>query len=178
MGSPGLLVTWSPLIFSPLLTPVLTMANLRQTPLTCSGHTRPVVFLAFSEINPEGQYYSISACKDGKPMLRAGDTGDWIGTFEGHKGAVWGVDINKDASKAATGAADFSAKVWDALSGEEELTLQHKHIVKSVNFSNDSAALTTVGSTCTPLVLASSTPPSCPRLYKCGLISKFSFIRN
>ena len=34
-------------------------------------------------------------------------------------------------------------QVWDALSGEEELTLQHKHIVKSVNFSNDSAALAT-----------------------------------
>merc|ERR1712130_449662 len=118
-------------------------SNLRQTPLTCSGHTRPVVFLAFSEINSDGIYYSISACKDGKPMLRQGDTGDWIGTFEGHKGAVWGVDVNKDATKAATGAADFSAKVWDALSGEEELTLQHKHIVKSVNFSNDSAALAT-----------------------------------
>jgi len=69
------------------------MSTLRQTPLTCSGHTRPVVFLAFSNINTEGQYYSISACKDGKPMLRSGATGDWIGTFEGHKGAVWGVDI-------------------------------------------------------------------------------------
>jgi len=110
---------------------------MRQTPLTCSGHTRPVVDLAFSELNPEDDaaYYCISACKDGKPMLRQGDTGDWIGTFEGHKGAVWGVDLNRHASKAATGAADFSAKVWDAVKGEEELTLQHKHIVKSVNFS-------------------------------------------
>ncbi len=38
---------------------------LRQTPLTCSGHTRPVVFLAFSEVNPEDEaaYYCISACK-------------------------------------------------------------------------------------------------------------------
>lgn len=119
------------------------MSALRQTPLTCSGHTRPVVFLAFSSINEDGHYYSISACKDGKPMLRQGETGDWIGTFEGHKGAVWGVDINKDATKAATGAADFSAKVWDAATGDEELSLQHKHIVKSVHFSNDGAALAT-----------------------------------
>ena len=49
------------------------------------------------------------------------------------------VDINKDASKAATWTADFLPRCGtDVLSGEEELTLQHKHIVIV-----QSAALTT-----------------------------------
>ncbi|KAJ6660004.1 hypothetical protein lerEdw1_018202 [Lerista edwardsae] len=117
---------------------------MRQTPLTCSGHTRPVVDLAFSGITPYG-YFLISACKDGKPMLRQGDTGDWIGTFLGHKGAVWGATLNKDATKAATAAADFTAKVWDGVSGDELITLAHKHIVKSVDFSQDSNYLLTGG---------------------------------
>nr|XP_053635009.1 serine-threonine kinase receptor-associated protein-like [Cherax quadricarinatus] len=117
-------------------------ATLRQTPLTCSGHTRPVVHLAFSQLCPDG-YFLISASKDGKPMLRQGNTGDWIGTFEGHKGAVWGVALNADASRAATAAADFTAKIWDAVSGEELHSFSHSHIVKTVAYSPNSVELLT-----------------------------------
>ncbi|KAF2265343.1 serine/threonine kinase receptor associated protein-like protein [Lojkania enalia] len=108
----------------------------KVVPLTCHGHSRPVPHINFSAIVDEDQYYLISACKDGNPMLRDGITGDWIGTFLGHKGAVWQAKLSSDARLAVTASADFSAKVWDTHTGEALHTLQHNHIVRAVAFPN------------------------------------------
>jgi len=116
----------------------------KQIPLNCSGHTRPVVDLSFSKISSDG-YFLISACKDSNAMLRKGDTGDWVGTFYGHKGAVWAATLNNDATKAATGSADYNTTLWDAVTGDKLALFQHQHIVKAVAFSSDCCQLLTGG---------------------------------
>ncbi|MBA0622205.1 hypothetical protein Godav_007766 [Gossypium davidsonii] len=103
-------------------------------PLVCHGHSRPVVDLFYSPVTPDG-FFLISASKDSSPMLRNGETGDWIGTFEGHKGAVWSVCLDTNALRAASASADFSAKVWDALTGDVLHSFEHKHIVRACAFS-------------------------------------------
>ena len=83
-------------------------AHPKAIPLVAPGHTRPVTHLSFSPLQDDGTYVLISSCKDGNPMLREW-TGDWIGTFIGHKGAVWSSKLSPDTSRAASGSADFTA---------------------------------------------------------------------
>jgi len=121
-------------------------AVVRKTPLICSGHSRPVPDFSYSpRIESEDGFFIASACLDGKPMLRRGETGDWIGTFIGHKGAVWSAHINNTATLVVTGSADYTAKVWDALSGKEVHSFTHTRIIKTVNFSADSKKVLTGG---------------------------------
>ncbi|KAA3468329.1 Serine-threonine kinase receptor-associated [Gossypium australe] len=129
-------------------------------PILCHGHSRPVVDLFYSPVTPDG-FFLVSASKDSYPMLRNGETGDWIGKFEGHKGAVWSVCLDTNALRAASGSADFSAyvipslipffrimssyeeiclfnrKVWDALTGDVLHSFEHKHIVRACAFSEE-----------------------------------------
>ncbi|KAG6813354.1 hypothetical protein H0H92_011902 [Tricholoma furcatifolium] len=138
--------------------------NPKSTPLVAPGHTRPVTHLSFSGIQDDGTYLLVSSCKDGNPMLREW-TGDWIGTFLGHKGAVWSTKLSSDASKAASGSADFTAyvstsftssycvylttdasrKIWDTYTGSPIHSFPHNHIVRTVALSRTCSHLLTGG---------------------------------
>jgi len=144
----------------------------KAVPLVAPGHTRPVTHLSFSSLLDDGKYLLVSSCKDGNPMLREW-TGDWIGTFVGHKGAVWSTKLSRDGSYAASGSADFTAcvslpfslvfvcvcghtltpelctflhsKVWDTYTGEPLHSFPHNHIVRSVALSPSAGRLLTGG---------------------------------
>ena len=59
------------------------------------------------------------------------------GTLNGHTDEVWSVSFSADGSRIVTGSADKTAKVWDAKSGAELLTLRHAGSVVSASFSAD-----------------------------------------
>ena len=91
---------------------------------------------------PDGLFF-ISACLDKLPMVRDGVTGDWVGTLEGHKGAVWSAKLDAAACRAATGSSDFTACVWDAINGSVITTLEHGHVVKGVDLTRGGERLAT-----------------------------------
>ncbi|KAH8384759.1 hypothetical protein KR093_007791, partial [Drosophila rubida] len=116
------------------------MSKLLQVPVDCYGHKGDVVDVAFSKICASG-YYLATASHDGLSMLRHGDTGDWVGTFEKDGDALLSVAINHDATRLATGGEDCTARIWNAVDGNHMLKIMLQSPVRSVAVSADSAWL-------------------------------------
>lgn len=116
----------------------------KQIPIVCPGHTRPLAELQFISLSST-ESYLFSACHDKLPMIRNATSGDWIGSFIGHKGAVWSAKLDPHGYLAATASGDFSVKIWDAITGKACWEYSHGHIVKTVDFSLDSRSLATGG---------------------------------
>ncbi|KAK1364776.1 Eukaryotic translation initiation factor 3 subunit I [Heracleum sosnowskyi] len=100
-------------------------------PILMKGHKRPLTYLKY---NREGDIL-FSCAKDTNPAVWYADTGELLGTYRGHTGAVWGCDVSRDSKLLITASADQTTKLWDVQTGDELFTFQFESTAKSVEFS-------------------------------------------
>ena len=75
----------------------------RVRPIIIQGHERPLTMVKY---NREGDLL-FTAAKDHRPCIWYADNGERIGTYEGHTGTVWCIDVN--CERAATRMCHKSA---------------------------------------------------------------------
>ncbi len=116
----------------------VAMGKLR--PIMVKGHERPLTMVKY---NREGDLL-FSCSKDHKPCVWYADTGEMIGTYEGHNGTVWCLDVNFDSTHLLTGSADNCCKLWKVETGECLHTWKQTAPVRDVRFATGDKMFLTV----------------------------------
>jgi len=100
-------------------------------PILLKGHERSITNVKY---NREGDLI-FTTSKSPTFAVWYTDNGERLGTYEGHTGAVWSVDVDRHTERIVSGAADNTVKVWNAEGGKELFSISHKAPVRSVNFA-------------------------------------------
>lgn len=99
-------------------------------PLLLHGHTRPVTHV---EYNREGDIL-FSTGKDREVIAWRTETGERLGTYDGHGGAVRHCSADFATARLATAGADECVRVWDVASGRELHRAQYKTSARCVDW--------------------------------------------
>lgn len=70
--------------------------------------------------------------------------GERLGTYHGHVGALWTVDVDPTTTMLVTGGADNTMRLWEVRSGRMLKTWEFPTAVKRVEFSPDGRQLLAV----------------------------------
>ncbi|MES1907805.1 MAG: hypothetical protein MHM6MM_000850 [Cercozoa sp. M6MM] len=110
-------------------------------PTLVKAHTRPVVCVVF---NKEGDLFA--TCGKDKPIsLFYSRNCERIGTFDGHEGSVYEICMDGKSKFLLSASADYTARVWNLLTGEEIQKFEFQSPARSVHFSNDDKMFLVVG---------------------------------
>lgn len=100
-------------------------------PLILHGHERPLTQIKY---NREGDLL-FSSAKDKQPNVWYSLNGERLGTYIGHEGAVWCIDVNWDTTVFMSGAADCSLLLWDVRLGKIISKITTSTSVRTCQFS-------------------------------------------
>lgn len=100
-------------------------------PIMLKGHERSLTQVKY---NREGDLL-FSVAKDKVASVWYSSNGERLGTFEGHIGTIWSIDVDQFTNFVATGSADFSAKLFKAQTGECVHTWSLNTPAKRVSFN-------------------------------------------
>ncbi|XP_015514513.1 eukaryotic translation initiation factor 3 subunit I [Neodiprion pinetum] len=100
-------------------------------PLMLHGHERAITKIKY---NREGDLL-FSASKDKKPNVWYSLNGERLGTFNGHNGSVWCIDVNWDTTRFLSGSGDNTLCVWDCQTGKVVGQLETNSSVRTCSFS-------------------------------------------
>ncbi|KAJ3104487.1 Eukaryotic translation initiation factor 3 subunit I [Phlyctochytrium bullatum] len=119
-------------------------------PILLHGHVRSLTRIKY---NTDGDLL-FSASKDNKPSVWFSQTGERLGTYNGHNGTVWDFDVTYNSRYLLTGSADNTLKMWEVETGRNVFTWKTKSAVRAVAYAlGDEMALfvtdKTMGQQCT-----------------------------
>ncbi|KAI9752379.1 MAG: Mitotic spindle checkpoint component mad2 [Chaenotheca gracillima] len=109
-------------------------------PILLQGHERSLTQIKY---NRDGDLL-FSTAKDQVVCGWYSANGERLGTYHGHQGALWTVDVDPTTSLLATGAADNTVRLWNIKTGKCVKVWEFPTAVKRVEFSEDGTQLLAV----------------------------------
>jgi translation initiation factor 3 subunit I len=90
-------------------------------PILLKGHERSITVVKY---NHDGDLL-FTASKDHVPSMWRAEDGERIGTFSGHKGTIWDLDVDRFSTRLLTASADASVNLWNLETGEIIHSFKH-----------------------------------------------------
>ncbi|KUI72896.1 Eukaryotic translation initiation factor 3 subunit I [Cytospora mali] len=106
-------------------------------PILLSGHERALTQVKY---NRDGDIL-FSTAKDQHICAWFSHNGERFGTYHGHQGAIWTVDVDPTSTMIASGSADNTIKLWEVKTGKCLMTWDFPTAVKRVEFNEDGTKL-------------------------------------
>ncbi|KAM7198631.1 eukaryotic translation initiation factor 3 subunit I [Rhypophila sp. PSN 637] len=106
-------------------------------PILLSGHERALTQVKY---NHDGDLI-FSVSKDQQICAWFAHNGERLGTYHGHVGAIWTIDVDPTSTILASGSADNTIRLWDIKTGKNLKTWEFPTAVKRVEFNSDGSQL-------------------------------------